>query len=252
MSFTATVLRNTAQGVLKQPCSRTVGRFGCTIRAYAAHAKELGNAVLEDVSFFNKPGVCGVQVVDGGVLPIPTHLGELHHEIELCVLIGQRPLPDPVRGVFDPKALKASVLGLGLGLDWTLRATQQLLAKGGLPWERAKAFSSSAAVTDFAEVGVPGGHCIHPDAAEFPTYEIELRRNGSVVQRGDTSQLLWDPLRQMWEMHRVAPLRHGDIVMTGTPPGVASVQVGDRLRLACPQLGLQCSVTLVPESHSHM
>ena len=244
------------RGPTRRVCAKPISHLGCTIRAYPAHAKELSNPNPDSVHFFYKPYSAAFQLADGGVVPIPTRFGEVSHEIEICILIGSTPLPSPCApgATFDPAAVKRSIEGIGLGLDWTLRDTQAPLTKGGLPWERAKAFDRSAALTAFADMtpaaAAAGNDSILFSGAapdQFPRLTFSLTRNGKDVQLGDTSDISFCPLTQIWEMHKVTRLRHGDVVMTGTPPGVGVVAVGDTLRLRCDLLGIDYTVTVVPE-----
>jgi 2-keto-4-pentenoate hydratase/2-oxohepta-3-ene-1,7-dioic acid hydratase in catechol pathway len=256
----ASLFRATPTGIVRRQCAQPVRHFGCTIRAYPAHAKELGNANPDSVHFFNKPATAAWQLHNGGFVPIPTRFGSVHHEIEIVLLIGATPLPAVFApgggggGVaeFDPLAIKRSIEGIGLGIDWTLRDLQQTLAKGGLPWERAKSFERSAALTEFVDLAAApdAGNVLLHDVAPgaFPRLQFALERNGTAVQRGDTNDLQFCPLRQVWEMHKVKRLQHGDVVMTGTPTGVGPAAVGDKLRLMCEQLGIDVSVTVTDEA----
>lgn len=243
---------------VRRQCAQPISRFGCTIRAYPAHAKELNNPNPESVHFFYKPALGAFQLQNNGVVPIPTRFGSCHHEIEICLLIGETPLPNPEEAgaKFDPVAIRKSIEGIGLGIDWTLRELQQSLAKGGLPWERAKSFSRSGAVTEFLDVTK-----LESDEAKaqflgplddttgvFPSYNFTLYKNGAKAQQGNTGDLQFGILSQIWEMHKVTRLQHGDVVMTGTPTGVGPAKVGDELVLQCEKLGIDVKVTVVDEA----
>jgi 2-keto-4-pentenoate hydratase/2-oxohepta-3-ene-1,7-dioic acid hydratase in catechol pathway len=241
--------------IIRRKAVKPIQSMRCTIRAYPAHAKELNNPAPDSVIFFYKPSAAAFQLQDKGVVPIPTRFGSCHHEIEICVLIGSTPLPDPVdeNQKFDPIAIRKSINGVGLGLDWTLRDVQQKMSKGGLPWERAKAFTRSGAVTEFLDVTQMekqerDSFLGADNEPGFPKYEFSLFKNGKSVQQGNTADISFDILSQIWEMHKVTKLSEGDVVMTGTPTGVGPVEVGDDLRLKCDKLGLDVSVKVIPES----
>jgi 2-keto-4-pentenoate hydratase/2-oxohepta-3-ene-1,7-dioic acid hydratase in catechol pathway len=241
--------------IVRRVCAKPITRFGCTIRAYPAHAKELNNPNPESVHFFYKPACAAFQLQNNGVIPIPVRFGSCHHEIEICLLIGETPLPDPEKdgAVFDPAAIRRSIEGIGLGIDWTLRDVQQVLSKQGLPWERAKSFQRSGAITEFLDVAATGEKekylgPLDDATGIFPSYEFALIKNGKQVQKGNTDELQFGILSQIWEMHKVSRFQHGDVVMTGTPTGVGPTQVGDDLQLVCEKLQLDVSVKVIAES----
>lgn len=262
-----------------------ISNIPCTIRAYADHAAELGNKKPSSVHFFNKPGAGGAYNIvqkspaqgqddeDGGgvhqgcIIPIPTRFGEVHHEIEICILIGEGDLASPTSSsslsTFDPVALKRKIAGIGLGLDLTLRSAQKEQSKEGLPWERAKSFERSACFTPFLDVqGAPSseeksadkqqqnlllfGRDLKPE--QFPNIRFALYKNGEKVQSGQTSDLSFSPLEQMHSINQVTRLRPGDVLMTGTPTGVGKLTLGDKLTLASEDLGISVTGVVTDES----
>ena len=70
---------------------------------------------------------------------------------------------------------------IGLGIDFTARDLQQNLKEKGLPWEKAKAFDGSALI----------GSWFDKEHFGFEPTGFELVKNGSTVQEGNTSQMLW-------------------------------------------------------------
>ena len=110
--------------------------------------------------------------------------------------------------------------GFGLGLDLTLRDLQADLKKKGHPWERAKAFDGACPVSGFIDArGVSWKQPI----------EISLEVNGELRQRGNTTQMLFPVFQLVAQMSKVFTLEPGDIILTGTPSGVAALQPGDQL-----------------------
>ena len=75
-----------------------------------------------------------------------------------------------------------------------------------------------------------------------------MTKNGEVVQQGNTEQLSFSVLSQIWEMHKVTHLQQGDVIMTGTPSGVGATNPGDKLELKCEKLGIDYKVDVVAES----
>merc|ERR1712046_504750 len=100
----------------QKPYGHATGKIVCVGRNYAAHAKELNNPVPESPILFIKPGSAAVPMVPA--FSIPVDQGEVHHELEIALLIGKR--------LKHASASEAdlSIDGIGLGLDLTLRDVQ--------------------------------------------------------------------------------------------------------------------------------
>ena len=118
-----------------------IGKIVCVGRNYVEHAKELGNEVLDKPVLFLKPA--SALIYSGGEIIYPDYGNELHHEVELVLLIGET-----VKKANQGQAEKA-IIGYGVGFDMTLRDVQNELKKKGNPWTLAKCFDTSAVVSDF-------------------------------------------------------------------------------------------------------
>ena len=189
-----------------------VGKVVCVGRNYAEHARELGNEVPEAPILFIKPASSLVPMAPS--FSIPTDQGEVHHEIEMALLVGEQ-----LQNVDATTALW-SMAGYGLALDLTLRDVQNALKKQGHPWERAKAFDGACPVSGFIDArGVSWKQPI----------EISLEVNGELRQRGSTTQMLFQTFQLVSLMSKVFTLEPGDIILTGTPAGVAALHPGDAL-----------------------
>lgn len=185
----------------------------CIGRNYRDHATELGNAVPDEPVFFLKPSTACIR--SGQPLALPTHLGPIHHELELvCLIDGHgRDVPE--------KMAAGLIAGYTLGLDLTARTIQEELKKKGLPWEKAKAFDGSAVI------GL--GERPMTASTDLQDLTIELRRNGSVVQRGHTGDMLFPVARLIAHVSRYISWEPGDLLFTGTPAGVGPIERGDHL-----------------------
>ena len=189
-----------------------VGKVVCVGRNYAEHARELGNDVPDAPILFIKPSTSLVPMAPS--FSIPVDQGEVHHEIEMALLVGER-LQN-----CDAEDARWSMAGFGLGLDLTLRDVQNELKKKGQPWERAKAFDGACPVSGFIDSrGVSWKQSI----------EISLEVNGELRQRGNTTQMLFPVFQLVAEMSRAFTLEPGDIILTGTPSGVAALLPDDHL-----------------------
>lgn len=184
----------------------------CIGRNYADHISELQNERPDAPVIFMKPDTAVVQKQFPFV--IPEFSNDVHHEVEVLVKIKK------VGKYIDAKFAHKYYDEIGLGIDFTARDLQSELKAKGLPWEKAKAFDGSAVIGDFV------------DKSEFTSLDninFELTSNGTVVQQGNTAQMLWKVDELIAYISQYFTLRTGDIIFTGTPKGVAKVNTDDVL-----------------------
>lgn len=162
--------------------------------------------------FFLKPP--SAILADGGTVVIPPISREMHHEVELTVLIGNGGHDIP-----PPSAL-AHVAGYGIGLDMTLRDVQSEAKNRGLPWTLAKGFDTSAPLSEFAPASSVG---------KPHNLTLKLSVNGAVRQQSSTDDMIFSVEELISFVSRFITLDRGDVIYTGTPQGVGSVQHGDQL-----------------------
>jgi len=188
-----------------------VRRIFCVGRNYAEHTREMGgDPDREEPFFFTKPADA---VVTGGAdTPYPTKTSDLHHEMELVVAIGKGG-----KDIAEADAL-AHVYGYAAGLDMTRRDLQAAAKKAARPWDMSKGFDQSAPIGEI----VPAAKAGHPDAGL-----IELKVNGAVRQTSDLSKMIWNVPETIAYLSGLVELAPGDLIMTGTPEGVAAVKRGD-------------------------
>ncbi len=196
-----------------RPCDWPLGKIVCVGRNYAAHARELGNAVPASPLLFIKPATAAVPVAR----PFGVPAGTVHHELEIALLIGQ-----PLKNAREADCL-AAVAGVGLALDLTRRDLQDQLKAAGQPWELAKAFDGSCPLSDF----IP-----REQLGDLQDLHFALDKNGAPAQRGHSADQIHPagPLLAYISQHFT--LLPGDVVLTGTPAGVGPLAPGDRLRLS--------------------
>jgi len=189
-----------------------VRRIFCVGRNYAEHTREMGGDPSREAPFyFTKPA--DALVVDGADMPYPPMTKDLHHEMELVVAIGAAG-----HDIAEADALK-HVWGYGAGLDMTRRDLQGEAKKHGRPWDMGKGFDNAAPMG-----ALRPAHGVDPSRGR-----IELRVNGKVRQSSDLSRMIWSVPEIVANLSRLVRLAPGDLVMTGTPEGVAAVQRGDVL-----------------------
>lgn len=185
----------------------------CVGRNYADHAKELGNAIPESPVLFMKPP-SSLRTLEQGIVWNQA-LGECHFECELCIQIAH-----PISQEKNPEKALEAIGALTLGLDLTLRDLQNTLKNKGQPWERSKAFDGSCVLADWVEAEEIG------DLSEI---EFILSVNGEQRQHGFTHQMLFDIATLLVDINQVFSLQTGDVIMTGTPAGVAALSPQDKL-----------------------
>ncbi|KAK4477844.1 hypothetical protein RD792_017107 [Penstemon davidsonii] len=181
-------------------------------RNYAAHAKELGNAVPKEPVLFLKPTSSYLE--NGGRIEVPEPLEALDHEVELAVVIGQR-----ARDVPEAKAMDY-VGGYALALDMTAREIQSTAKAAGLPWSIAKGQDTFTPISPVVPTSmVPDPHNL----------ELWLKVDGEIRQKGSTSDMIFKIPFLISHISSIFTLLEGDVILTGTPQGVGPVKVGQKI-----------------------
>ncbi|UPG72850.1 fumarylacetoacetate hydrolase family protein [Roseomonas gilardii subsp. gilardii] len=189
-----------------------VRRIFCVGRNYAEHAREMGSDPDREPPFyFTKPA--DAVLVGGADLPYPPATKDLHHEMELVVAIGTGG-----KDIAESDAL-THVWGYCAGLDMTRRDLQNAAKKTGRPWDMGKGFDHSA----------PMGELVPAQGIDPGRGRIELKVNGQTRQVSDLGQMIWSVPEVIANLSRLVELAPGDLIMTGTPEGVAAVAKGDVL-----------------------
>lgn len=198
-----------------QVISLPLGKVLCIGQNYQDHIAEMNSKTAAEALFFIKPGTAVVDI--NQPLSIPQHLGAVHNETELAVLI-KAPLCK-----VTPKQVLEAVWGYGLALDLTLRDQQKKLKELGRPWEIAKGFDGACPVSAF----IPAD-----EVADVQQLQFSLKVNGETRQQGDTRMMIRSVSQMISEMSQFFTLLPGDVVLTGTPAGVGPLHSGDQLELA--------------------
>ena len=187
----------------------------CIGRNYAKHAEELNNPIPQEPVVFLKPDTA--ILLKKHPFFIPEHSNNIHHEIELVVKINR--LGKHIETRFAHKYYNE----IALGIDFTARDVQDDCKKKGLPWEKAKAFDGSAAVSNFFS--------LESLKKEINNIDFYLDINGKKVQEGNTKQMLFSVDQLISHVSKYFTLKTGDLIFTGTPAGVGPVQREDLLEL---------------------
>jgi len=204
-----------------------VGKFIGVGMNYADHAAETGAAVPKEPVFFTKATSC----LNGPDDPIQLPKGskKTDWEVELGVVIGTR-----AQYVSEDDALKF-VAGYCVVNDVTERAYQFEM---GSQWDKGKGCDTFGPVGPFLVT--------RDEVFDVQDLDLYLEVNGKRMQTGNTSNMVFTVAQLVSYISRFMTLEPGDIITTGTPPGVGMgrtpqrfLKKGDTLRLGIAGLGEQ-------------
>ena len=206
--------------VVGETGSYPVRRIWCVGRNYLEHIREMGNDERAPPFFFAKHA--DMLEPDGAIIPYPPLTKDLHHEVELIVALKSGGLNISAEQALD------HIYGYAVGIDLTRRDLQQAARKKERPWEIGKSFDHSApcgALQPAAKIG-------HPAQGR-----IWLSVNGTERQKGDLTELIWSVPEIIAQLSQQVGLAAGDIIMTGTPAGVAALSPGDQIECGVDGVG---------------
>jgi 2-keto-4-pentenoate hydratase/2-oxohepta-3-ene-1,7-dioic acid hydratase in catechol pathway len=145
---------------------------------------------------------------------LPDFSSEIHYETEVVIRInkvGKNVSEQFAHRYYDE---------ITVGIDFTARDLQRSLRERGLPWEICKGFDQSAVIGDFISLN---------EAGSIQNIGFSLAIDGRCVQSGNTSNMLLTVDKIIAYISRFFTLKIGDLIYTGTPAGVGTVQIGNRL-----------------------
>jgi len=185
----------------------------CIGRNYKKHAIELGNTIPDEPLFFLKPDTA-IQP-KGHPFFIPHFSNHIDYEVELVLKIQK------TGKHIEEKYANRYYSEIGLGIDFTARDIQKKCKEKGLPWEKSKGFDGSAQIS----------HCfINKNEININNIIFSLNKNGKEVQIGNSQDMLFSFDTIISYISKFYTLKIGDLIYTGTPEGVGSVQSGDELK----------------------
>ncbi|MEZ4315912.1 MAG: fumarylacetoacetate hydrolase family protein [Myxococcota bacterium] len=190
----------------------------CAARNYAAHAKEMGGEVPDEPRIFLKAP--SAVVGPGEAIVLPPGAGRVDPEGELAVVIGRRARH------LTPEDAMSAVFGFTLVNDVTARVYQK---KDGI-FGRAKSFDTFCPAGPWVDTGL--------DASDVV---IQTAVNGEIRASGRTSDMIFSVVDLLVWITAVMTLEPGDLVATGTPPGVAALEPGDVVEVHVDGLGTLAS-----------
>lgn len=184
----------------------------CIGRNYNDHIKELNNEKPDEPVIFMKPDSAFLR--KNQPFYIPSFTNDVHHEVELVVKI------DKVGKNISRKFANRYYSTIGLGIDFTARDVQNKLKAKGLPWEISKAFDQSAVI---------GQEFIPIAELNKESIDFHLKVNGETRQQGNSADMIFNFDELVEHVSKYFMLKLGDLIYTGTPAGVGSVKINDRL-----------------------
>ena len=182
----------------------------CIGRNYVDHIDELKNEKPSSPVLFLKPD--SAVILKNHPFFIPDYSNNVHYEVEILIKIKK------LGKSIDIKFSHTYYDEIGLGIDFTARDLQSELKKNGLPWEKSKAFDGSALIGKWVNKN---------EFNDLNNLNFSLKKNGTIVQFGNTSNMLWFIDELISEVSKFFTLKIGDVIFTGTPSGVGKVSEDD-------------------------
>ena len=200
---------------LLPPCSPS--KIVCVGRNYVEHAKELGNEVPKEPLIFLKPP--SSLIASGDPIVYPALSKRVDFEGELGVVIGRR-----ARNVSAADA-DSYVLGYTCVNDITARDLQRQDGQ----WTRGKGFDTFCSV----------GPCLLlKEGVDVTAMRVRTLVNGEVKQDGSVGEMLFRVNDIIAFVSAFMTLEPGDLIATGTPPGVGPLEPGSRVQIEINQIGV--------------
>jgi 2-keto-4-pentenoate hydratase/2-oxohepta-3-ene-1,7-dioic acid hydratase in catechol pathway len=190
----------------------------CVGRNYAAHAKEMGNAVPDRPLLFLKPP--SSVIANGETIILPPDSQQVEHEAEIGIVIGRR----LARG--SEAEARESIAGITCVNDVTARDLQKL----DVQFTRPKGFDT------FCPFG-PALLQVPPDFI-YSALEVMCRVNGQERQHGHAADMVFGIPMLVAYISNIMTLEPGDLIATGTPDGVGPLKAGDVVEVEVTGVGV--------------
>jgi 2-keto-4-pentenoate hydratase/2-oxohepta-3-ene-1,7-dioic acid hydratase in catechol pathway len=219
------------------PCIGNVRNFIAIGLNYSDHAAEAGMPIPKEPIIFNKAPTCICGPNDDTI--IPRDSSKLDWEVELGIVIGKR-----ARYLAQDKA-KDAIAGYFLSNDVSERVFQ--IERSGGQWNKGKGCET---------FGPIGPWFVTKDEIKDPqNLDMWLDVNGEKRQRGNTKTMIFGCEHLVWYCSQFFVMEPGDIIITGTPPGVGLgmkpapvfLKAGDVVTLGIDKLGEQRQKVVDPK-----
>jgi 2-keto-4-pentenoate hydratase/2-oxohepta-3-ene-1,7-dioic acid hydratase in catechol pathway len=188
----------------------------CVGRNYREHATELGNEVpAEPLLFFKPPSSL---LAPGEPITIPSLSQRVDFEGEIAIVIGEQ-----CRNIGPDEDPRDYIRGYTIANDVTARDLQK---KDG-QWARAKGFDTFC----------PVGPLVTDEVDPFTGINVSTKLNGELRQDGNTRDFIFPIDHLLRYITAAMTLFPGDLILTGTPAGVAPMKPGDEVAVAVEGIG---------------
>jgi 2-keto-4-pentenoate hydratase/2-oxohepta-3-ene-1,7-dioic acid hydratase in catechol pathway len=175
---------------------------------YADHAREMKRELPKTPLFWFKATTA--LLPDGGKIEIPFPQHQTEFEAELAIIIGRK-----IRNV-TPSAALRYIFGYTASQDITDRTIQHSESQ----WARSKSFDTFAPLGPYVETQI--------DPTDLT---IQLFQNGHLRQNSKTREMIFKPAEIVSFISTNLTLLPGDVILTGSPSGVAPIKSGDKLEV---------------------
>ncbi len=200
-------------GELKLLAPARPGKVVCVGLNYRDHAEEMKEGLPREPKIFLKPP-SSVADPDQAVL-LPPQSARVDHEAELALVVGRRVRPG--------EKASGALFGYTCANDVTARDLQKIDGQ----WTRAKGFDTFCPLGPVLVAGL--------DASNLAVY---CRVNGKVRQKSNTAHMIFPPQKILEFVSSVMTLEPGDLILTGTPSGIAPVEEGDVMEVEIEGIGV--------------
>lgn len=187
----------------------------CVGLNYRDHARELNMDIPDEPVLFIKPSTTVIGHLDSIIYPPSSK--QVDYEAELAVVISREAYQ------IDEDYADQYIGGYTILNDVTARDLQR---KDG-QWTRAKSFNTFC----------PIGPCIETEL-NHTSLDITLKLNGEIKQDSNTKNMIFSPKKLVNFISHIMTLYPGDIIATGTPPGVGPMNVGDTVEVEVKNIGI--------------
>ena len=187
----------------------------CVGLNYTDHANELGMELPEEPIIFIKPSTAVIGHHDNIIYP--KYSVQVDYEVELGIVISNE------AHLVKSEDAQEYIAGYTVINDVTARDIQ----KKDIQWTRAKSFDTFA----------PLGPCIETDLDPM-NQNISLRLNSELKQNSNTKNMIFDVCELVEFITNIMTLKTGDIISTGTPPGVGPMNIGDIVKAEVEGIGV--------------
>jgi len=183
---------------------------------YRAHATEMGKELPDEPLLFLKAP--SSLLPPGGAVVLPRQSSRVEHEGELALVIGRT----------ASKVNASQALEYVMGYTCLDDVTARDIQRKERVYARAKGFDTFC----------PVGPWLETEIADSQALDLELRVNGLARQRGSTADMIFPVAEVVAFISHIMTLVPGDLITTGTPPGVGPLVAGDSVEVEIGGIGI--------------